>query len=94
MQTVEQEMPGTTIHPCILDCMLQSAIIIAAKTGREEARDLLPKAVGGVLVHRPMEEVMMVYSRVKERGSVQHVYDLKLLSPSGVVIAEVDGLVS
>ncbi|KAK7088495.1 hypothetical protein V1264_022408 [Littorina saxatilis] len=96
-KNVMEELPGTTIHPSILDCMLQSSLVITTDTDGNgkggNQKDLLPKALGRVVVHRPMEPLMVVHTRIRVRGQKQNFYDLKLLSTSGHIIAELDGLV-
>ena len=88
-------MLNTTLHPAILDCMLQSSLIIAASDTGSRARDLLPRAVRALTVHRPVREpVMLVHARASFKGSKQHVYDLLLLSLRGEVLATLDGVVS
>ncbi|XP_076458184.1 phenolphthiocerol/phthiocerol polyketide synthase subunit C-like [Babylonia areolata] len=91
--TVLSEIPGTTIHPAVLDGMLQSSLLITGKAGSKVGGELLPKALGRLLVHRPLDTIMVVYTKLKAKGVKQMFYDLKLLTCSGAVIAELDGLV-
>ena len=87
---VSMEMPGTTIHPCILDCMLQSVMLINTNSS---ATELLPKSIGKLVVHEEMEPTMYVYARALDVSSGQLTFDVKLLSVSGRVIAELSDFV-
>nr|KAG5702438.1 hypothetical protein BaRGS_027525 [Batillaria attramentaria] len=86
---VRGEMPGTTIHPCIIDCMLQSPPFLMVG-GRSASLDILPKSVGQLVVHRPMEQTMFVHARLKDYSDNTVVYTHRLLSAAGHVIAEMD----
>ena len=88
--TVSVEMPGTTIHPCILDCMLHSVMLIQTKTS---ATELLPKSIGRLVAHKEMESTMYVYARARDVSSEQLTFDVKLLSESGQIIAEMSDFV-
>lgn len=90
-QEVMEELAGCTIHPSVLDCTLQSCLIITLDESK--GQELLPKAISRLVVHRPMETTMFVHTTLRFRASRQHVFDLKLLSTSGHVIAELEGLV-
>ena len=89
-ETVSMEMPGTTIHPCILDCMLHSVMLIKTESS---ATELLPKSIGKLVVHKEMEPTMYVYARAVDVTSAQMTFDVKLLSASGRVIAELSDFV-
>ncbi|KAK7490836.1 hypothetical protein BaRGS_00017892 [Batillaria attramentaria] len=86
---VRGEMPGTTIHPCIIDCMLQSPPFLMVG-GRSASLDILPKSVGQLVVHRPMEQTMFVHARLKDYSDNTVVYTHRLLSAAGHVIAEME----
>ncbi|KAL8578299.1 hypothetical protein ACOMHN_005690 [Nucella lapillus] len=94
-QTVLKELRGTTIHPAVLDCMIQSSLLVTGKgSHKNKSKDLLPKALGRLLVHRrPSEPVMLVHTRLKAVGVKQKIYDLKLMTTSGLVLVELEGLV-
>ena len=84
---VSSEMSGTTIHPCILDCMLQSTVI--ALGDKIPTKELLPKSIAGLSVHGKMETTMYVHARVKSTSPSFFLFGLKLLCMDGRVIAEV-----
>ncbi|KAK7490873.1 hypothetical protein BaRGS_00017929, partial [Batillaria attramentaria] len=86
---VRGEMPGTTIHPCIIDCMLQSPPFLMVGGG-SASLDILPKSVGQLVVHRPMEQIMFVHARLKDYSNNTLVYTHRLLSAAGHVIAEME----
>ncbi|KAK7507754.1 hypothetical protein BaRGS_00000719 [Batillaria attramentaria] len=81
------EMKTTTIHPCILDCVLQSSAIVMSQNGNA-GEDVLPHSIGKLLVHRAMESAMFVHTRLKQKNKNGYFFDQRLLSPSGHVIAE------
>ncbi|KAK7508063.1 hypothetical protein BaRGS_00001028 [Batillaria attramentaria] len=89
---VLKEMHGTTIHPSILDSLLQSSQVIVDKRG-SSVGDVLPKSLGKLVVHRAMEPVMLIHTRSKSMTSKTFVYDSRLLSLNGDVIGELDDFV-
>ena len=84
---VSCEMSDTTIHPCILDCMLQSTVI--ALGDKIPTKEMLPKSIAGLSVHGKIETTMYVHTRVKSTSPSFFLFGLKLLSMDGRVIAEV-----
>nr|KAG5709604.1 hypothetical protein BaRGS_001654 [Batillaria attramentaria] len=88
---LKDELTGTFIHPSILDAMLQSAVILMSD--QNEVNDLLPRGVNWFVVHRQVEDVMLIHTTLKQAGRKQTIYDITLLNTHGIVIAELEGLV-
>ena len=88
---VSSEMSDTTIHPCILDCMLQSTAV--AVGDKIPTKELLPKSISGLSVHGRMETKMYVHAIVKSTSPKFFIFGVKLLSVDGRVIAEVTDFV-
>lgn len=91
LKTIQEELAGTTIHPCILDCSLQSSLVISDP---DVGHNLLPTSLGRLTVQRPMEAAMLVHTTLKLKNRGKNYYHLRLLSLQGHVIAELDDLVS
>ncbi|XP_025087737.1 uncharacterized protein LOC112560253 [Pomacea canaliculata] len=88
-RTIQEELAGTTIHPCILDCSLQSSLVISDP---DVGHNLLPTSLGRLTVQRPMEAAMLVHTTLKLKNRGKNYYHLRLLSLQGHVIAELDDL--
>ncbi|KAL8592692.1 hypothetical protein ACOMHN_037632 [Nucella lapillus] len=96
--TVISEMSETVIHPCILDCMLQSTVLVLG-SNEIAMKEMLPKSLRELVVVRPMERDMCVHARLKFTSSSVFIFEIKLLTPDGHMIAEstdfaIQGLVS
>nr|KAG5702446.1 hypothetical protein BaRGS_027533 [Batillaria attramentaria] len=89
---VRAEMAATRIHPCILDCMLQATLLLVPDD-RGTMKDMLPKSMGKLSVYRNMESTMLIHARRKQTAPDMIVYDQRLLSLDGHVIAELDDFV-
>ena len=84
---VRSEMRDTTLHPSVLDGMLQpTAALIWLNSNTKE---VLPKSINGLRVYRKMENVMYVHCRMKTPSPRTTIFELRLLSRDGHVIAEV-----
>ena len=85
-ELVTSEMGDTTIHPCILDCMIQTTVILFQKQ-EIPVKEVLPKAIKGLTVTGRMQTTMFVHTRLKNKGSNLFTFELKLTSLDGCVIA-------
>lgn len=87
--TVRAETSGTVIHPCIIDCMFQSASFITVDD-TDAVKNALPKAIGKLTVHGAMEQTMLIHARLNYlRGNIL-VCSYTLLSLTGRVLAQLD----
>ncbi|KAH9491619.1 hypothetical protein Btru_031049 [Bulinus truncatus] len=84
------EIAGTTIHPSILDGMIQTSVILM--DGVDDARDLLPRSIGKLTSYRPTEDEMYIFTTLKSTDRKVTLYDIKLTTLCGEVIAELEDL--
>lgn len=84
------ERNGTTVHPSILDGMIQTSIILM--DGVDDARDLLPRSIGRLISHRPIEDEMYIYTTLKSTDRKLTLYDIKLTTLSGDTIVDLEDL--
>ncbi|XP_012938829.1 mycocerosic acid synthase-like [Aplysia californica] len=84
------EIGGTTIHPSILDGMVQTSVLLM--NTMDEARDLLPRSIGKLTCYRPTEEEMYIYTTLKCSDRTLTLYDIKLTTLWGEVIADLEDL--
>ncbi|XP_059176708.1 mycocerosic acid synthase-like [Physella acuta] len=84
------EIAGTTIHPSILDGMIQTSVILM--DGVDDARDLLPRSIGKLTSYRPTENEMYIYTTLKSSDRKLTLYDIKLTTLYGEVIADLEDL--
>ena len=82
---------GLYIHPSILDSMLQSAVVLMSN--QNDVSDLLPRSINWLVVHRQVEDVMLIHTKLKQAGRKETIYDVTLTNTHGIVIAELEGLV-
>ncbi|XP_076462907.1 phenolphthiocerol/phthiocerol polyketide synthase subunit C-like [Babylonia areolata] len=86
--SIQEEIMSTCLHPSILDNMLQSTALVIMENGNLPGKAILPKSIGHLVVHRQVEPLMYVYTRLKQVSAKQCVFDQQLLSPTGQVIAD------
>ncbi|CAL1539754.1 unnamed protein product, partial [Lymnaea stagnalis] len=88
--SLADELPGTTLHPSIIDGMIQSSVILMDESA--EARDLLPRSIGKLTTYRPIETNMIILCNKKGSDGRLTYYDIKLLTPGGQMIAHIENL--
>lgn len=88
---LRDEMSGIVVHPSILDSLLQSSVILMSD--QNDVNDLLPRSIRWFVLHRQIEDVMLIHTTLKHAGRKQTIYDVTLLTTQGIVIAELEGLV-
>ncbi|KAH9495218.1 hypothetical protein Btru_015701 [Bulinus truncatus] len=88
--SLAEEIPGTTLHPSVIDCMIQASVILAE--GSKSSQDLLPKAIEKLTCYRDMERKM--YITATKKGTQGHLtyYDIKLTTLDGQIIAHMESL--
>uniref|UniRef100_A0A2C9MA35 Uncharacterized protein n=1 Tax=Biomphalaria glabrata TaxID=6526 RepID=A0A2C9MA35_BIOGL len=84
------EIAGTTIHPSILDGMIQTSVILM--DGVDDARDLLPRSIGKLTSYRKTEDEMYIYTTLKSTDRKVTLYDIKLTTLCGEIIADLEDL--
>ncbi|BFZ24038.1 hypothetical protein BsWGS_27077 [Bradybaena similaris] len=84
------EIPGTTVHPSILDAMLQSCVVLTEISS--DKRVVFPISIGKVTPFRTVEKQMCVYTKIKDCYGKMEVYDSKLTTLDGDVIVEIEEL--
>ncbi|KAL8584659.1 hypothetical protein ACOMHN_002388 [Nucella lapillus] len=87
IDSIQGEISSTNLHPSILDCMLQTSALVLMEHGNEN-QVMLPKRMGHLAVHQPVQSTMYVYTRLKAISTRQCVFDMQLVSPTGQVIAD------
>ncbi|XP_041364324.1 uncharacterized protein LOC121379741 [Gigantopelta aegis] len=90
--TIKDEMKETTIHPAILDSMLQTTGCFYQQ-GSERQR-ALPIQIEGLRILRPVEEKMLVYTTILKRTSSMNLFRISLMSLEGTVIADIEKFVT
>ena len=86
-ETVLAETGDTTLHPCILDCMLQATVLVLGGNGIGK-KEMLPKSISGLSVRSKVESQMHVHVRMKFTGPDFFISEITLLSVDGRVLAE------
>jgi acyl transferase domain-containing protein/NAD(P)-dependent dehydrogenase (short-subunit alcohol dehydrogenase family) len=87
---VKAEMADMTLHPSVLDCIIQTTVLLLEENGTP-SKNVFPKSIDRLSVSRDIEQTMYVYVKQVMRNDGVSKFDLKLLSPNGEVIAEVKG---
>ncbi|XP_041364321.1 uncharacterized protein LOC121379738 [Gigantopelta aegis] len=90
--TIKDEMKETTIHPAILDSMLQTTGCFYQQ-GSERQR-ALPIQIEGLRILRSVEEKMLVYTTILKRTSSMNLFRISLMSLEGTVIADIEKFVT
>ncbi|XP_041364319.1 hybrid PKS-NRPS synthetase pytA-like [Gigantopelta aegis] len=90
--SIKDEMKETTIHPAILDSMLQTTGCFYQQ-GSERQR-ALPIQIEGLRILRPVEEKMLVYTTILKRTSSMNLFRISLMSLEGTVIADIEKFVT
>ncbi|XP_055894489.1 phenolphthiocerol/phthiocerol polyketide synthase subunit C-like isoform X2 [Biomphalaria glabrata] len=88
--SLAREIPGTTLHPSIIDCMIQASVILAE--GFKHAKELLPKGVEKLTCFRAIETQMYIIATKRGHDRDLDFYDVKLTSLDGHVIALMENL--
>ncbi|CAG5126990.1 unnamed protein product [Candidula unifasciata] len=83
------EIPCTTIHPSILDAMIQTYIIVMED---ENKKEVLPISIGKVTPYRTFDKQMFVYTKVKDRYGDIVIFDSKLTTLDGDIIVDMEDL--
>ncbi|XP_025100500.1 highly reducing polyketide synthase cla2-like isoform X1 [Pomacea canaliculata] len=86
---VSKDFVSTTIHPCVLDVMFQSVVVINDNEENSHLQ-LLADTVKRLKVFGAMETVMYVHSRFIRDDGKRSSYKLTLLSTKGLVLATVE----
>ncbi|XP_059155767.1 phenolphthiocerol/phthiocerol polyketide synthase subunit C-like [Physella acuta] len=90
--SVEDELVGTTIHPSILDNMMQTSVILLDDIANEDKNGILPFMISSLTSFRATQKRMYVISHKKGReGGLSH-YQIKLVATSGEIIAVIEDL--
>ncbi|BFZ24032.1 hypothetical protein BsWGS_27071 [Bradybaena similaris] len=84
------ECVGTTVHPSMLDCMIQTFVILFDES--RDKRELLPISIGKVTPYRTLEKQMYIHTTVKDRFAKMVIFDSKLTTLDGDVIVEMEDL--
>ncbi|XP_041353512.1 fusarin C synthetase-like [Gigantopelta aegis] len=90
--TIKNEMKNTSIHPAVLDGMLQTtAVFYHQEVGSQKS---LPVRIEDLRIRRPVEDKMFVYTMVLKQTDSFNLFHIYLLSVEGNVIAEIERFVT
>ncbi|KAH9495215.1 hypothetical protein Btru_015693 [Bulinus truncatus] len=89
-ESLESELPGTTLHPSVIDGMIQATVILFDDS--EEAKELFPRAIKSLACYMDIESKMYIIARKKRTVGNLTYYDVKLTSMNGKLIAEMKNL--
>lgn len=90
--SVEDELVGTTIHPSILDNIMQTSVILLDEIDNEDKNGILPFKITNLTSFRATQKRMYVITHKKGReGGLSH-YQIKLMTTSGEMIAVMEDL--
>jgi Polyketide synthase dehydratase len=84
------EILGTTIHPSVIDCMMQTSAILEEMYGTEQ--ELLPVSIGKLISSREIDKKMYVITTQKDQQGDFTFYDVTLTALDGQVIAHTENL--
>ncbi|KAH9495216.1 hypothetical protein Btru_015694 [Bulinus truncatus] len=89
-ESLESELPGTTLHPSVIDGMIQATVILFDDS--EEAKELFPRAIESLTCYSEINSKMYIIARRKRTVGNLTYYDVKLTSMNGKLIAEMKNL--
>ncbi|XP_055895701.1 uncharacterized protein LOC106056651 [Biomphalaria glabrata] len=88
--SLAQELPGTTLHPSIIDAMMQASVILL--DDKEKTKELFPRSIASLVCYREIESKMFVIATKKGKDGYLSYYDIKLTTLEGQVIAVMKNL--
>ena len=84
-----KDLNTTNIHPAILDGLLQTPGIIFELMEERPSGQLLPAGFKKLILRRSPEKNMLAYMNLTSFSKDEILYNLLLLQPDGIVVAEV-----
>lgn len=84
-----QDFISTTIHPAVLDAMMQSSVVLMENSVKVEQQPL-PEAVNKLKVFGKMEPCMYVHTRIESEENKRVRYSCVLYSTDGRTLAILD----
>ena len=90
---IKEEMKETTLHPAILDSMLQTTGCFYQQN-IDSSQKALPIKIEGLTIHRPVQDRMLVHTTVRKRSNVMNLFHISLVTLEGNLIAEIETFVT